>query len=140
MKKLILFFLLFITPYSFAEELHNYNDIRTSIINGKKIRIVMELSQCSNSNNLAHSTMNIGVFTPNAMQVTNDHIVTSFIHFTLNNPKFAGTPVYEYVTYTLYTDNNMKVTEQVLEPALHSPITDLYSFKCKLDAGVKIYL
>jgi hypothetical protein len=140
MKKLFLLASLLLTSTSFANELHHYNDVKAAVITGKTIHIAVDLSSCiASSKEMAQST-SIGVFTPNAIQVNNNHIATSLTHFTLNNPNFPGKPVYEFVRYTITEDNNVNLTDQVLDAVNYAPLSPKISFNCKIDTSAKIYV
>lgn len=138
MKYLALLASLLISTNSIAIELHNFNEIKAAIITGKTIHIVIDFSKCSASNKEITPSMGIGVFTPNTIAIT-DHIATSLTHFTLNNPSAPGKPVYEFVRYTVTDDNNVALTGQVLDAVNYTPISDKFSFNCRLEAGVKIF-
>lgn len=134
MKKLALLVSFLISTNSVAGELHNFNEVKTAIVSGKTIHIAIDFSKCSASNKGIAQSMSIGVFTPTAIVVT-DHIATSLTHFTLNN----GKPVYEFVRYTITDDNNVNVTNQVLDAVNYTPIADKSAFNCKLETGAKIF-
>ena len=138
MKKLALLASLLISTNSIAGELHNFNEVKTAIVTGKTIHIAINFSRCSASNKGMTQSMSIGVFTPNAIAIT-DHIATSLTHFTLDNPSFPGKPVYEFVRYTITGDNNVNLTDQVLDAVNYTPISDKVSFNCKLETGAKIF-
>ena len=122
----------------FAAESHNFNDIKAAVANGKNIRLVIDFEKCSTPNNLLAESRK-GVFTPNEMQITDDHIAASLMHFTLNHPNFLGKPIYEYSRYTITADN-LEFNVQPLDAITYAPLAEKFSVKCKLDAAVKVYL
>lgn len=140
MKKLILLASLLITTNSFADELHNFNEIKAAVIIGKTIHIAIDFSKCAAPNKANAQSMNVGIFTPSAIQVANDHIATSLTHFTLNNPGFPDKPIYEFVRYTITGDDNVNLTAHVLDAVNYISLSNRISFNCKIDSGAKIYV
>lgn len=138
MRKLFLLTSLLISTNSFSDELHNFNELKSAVMTGKTIRVAVDFLKCSSANK-GDEPVSIGVFTPNAIHVANDHVAASLTHFTLNDPSFPGKPVYEFVSYTIADDNNLNLTDQVLDAVNYTPLSDKFSFNCKIDSGVKIY-
>jgi hypothetical protein len=138
-KKLILLPFLFIATNSFAHKLHNFSEIKSAITRGETIHIVTDFAKCSSPKKEVFQSTHIGVFTPNEIQVIDTRIVTSFMHFTLNNPNFPDESIYEFVSYTMTDDNNLNLSYQVLDARHYFPLTEKASFNCKIDVGVKIY-
>lgn len=139
MKKRILLPFLFLATNSFADELHNFAEVKSAIMMGKSIHIVTDFTKCSSSKKEAFQSTLIGVFTPNEIQIVNTHIVTSFMHFTLNNPSFPNVSIYEFVRYNITNDNNLNLSYQALDARNYSPLAEKASFNCKIDDAVKIY-
>lgn len=137
MKKLTLLSLLILSTTSSAKELHNYAEIKSAAINGKNIHIMVDFSQCT-SEHPAKFT-NIGVFTPNAIQILNKYMATSLTHFTLNNPGFQDKPVYEFVRYTITDQNEVILTAQVLDAIDYHPLSGKMIFHCAIDSAAKFY-
>jgi hypothetical protein len=139
MKKLILLTSLLSATNCFANALHNFDEIKTAVITGKTIHIVIDFSKCSMPSKQMTRSVVIGAFTPNAIQIVNDHIATSLTHFTLTNPSFPEKPVYEYIKYTITDKNNVNVTHQVLDAANYTSLSNISSFNCKIESGAQIY-
>ena len=138
MKKMALLSSLILSTTSMAGELPNYNAIKTSVLSGKSIHIVIDFSKCSTSaKNIADST-SVGIFSPSSIAIT-DHIATSLTHFTLNDPSFPARPVYEFVRYVITDDNHVNLTTQVLDAVNYGPISDKISFNCPLETAAKVY-
>jgi hypothetical protein len=138
MKKLILFTSLLISTNVFADELHNFDQIKAAVLTGKTIHIAIDFSKCCPQNKVAEQ-MSIGIFTPNTLQVTNHTIATSLTHLTLNNPRFPDKPVYEFARYTITADNQVNLMVQVLDATNYTPLTNKFSLNCKIDTDAKIY-
>ena len=143
MKKLFLLSLLFLATAGFAEELHHFDEIKSTVLLGKSIHIIINFSQCTTSSPSKSATKdqyNIGVFTPNEIIVNSKgHIASSLTHFTLNNPRFPSKPVFEFVRYTITTDDNINVIAQVLDATDYTSLSRETSFDCKIDTAAKIY-
>jgi len=74
MKKSIIIALLITSTPIFAKKLQDYDQIKSAVLNGKAIHIVIDFSLCTSD----EKTMpkNTGVCTPNTMQLTRHHIAT----------------------------------------------------------------
>ena len=134
------FFLLFSTTVS-ADELPDFNQVKSAVLAGKSIRIAVHFPQCSGQANLAPiPVQNVGTFTPNEVAIDKSgNIAASLTHFTLNNPDFLDKPVYEFVTYKILDANTVKLTIQVLDATNYQPLTSKFYFDCELRKGAKIY-
>lgn len=139
MKKRSLLFLLLAATNSFADTLHNFSEVKSAIIRGKAIHIITELEKCASSQKETSQVTWVGAFTPNEIQIVDTHIATSFMHFTLNNPRFPDASIYEFVRYKFADDNTLNLSYQVLDAHNYSPLTEKKNFICKIDVGVKIY-
>lgn len=54
------------------------------------------------------------------------------MYFTLNDPYFPTKPVYEYIRYTMTSDNNLNLSYQALDATTYMPLTDKFLFDCKI--------
>ncbi len=138
MKKLLVAPFLFFATTSFSGELHNFAEVKSAVITGKQIHIATDFTKCTSSNKNGAYGM-VGIYAPTELQALDTRIVTSFMHFTLNNPGFLDKPVYQFVKYTISDDNNLTLSFQVLDARNYSPLSEKKSYVCKLDDGVKIY-
>lgn len=141
MKKVVLLSLLFFTTHTFADELSNFERVKAAVTTGKSIRIAIDFAKCvTNNKSFAQDKSNIAIFTPNEIVVDNhDRIVTSLMHFTLNNSNFPSKPVYQFVRYTLTADNNVNLAYQILDATNYARLADVVNVDCKINSGVKIY-
>ncbi len=141
MRKLLLLSLLLMVTNTFADELHNFDQVKSAVTTGKSIRIAIDFSKCSTEkNSLLQDINNMGVFTPNEIVIDKfGRISTSLMHFTLNDQIFPAKPVYQFLRYTMTSDNNVNLSFQVLDATNYSSLTDKVSFDCKLDAAAKVY-
>lgn len=140
MKKWVFLASLLMASNSFADELYNFHEIKTAIITGKTPHIVVDFAKCSTMSKNNLQSIMVGGFTPNAIHVSDDHIATSLTHFTLNNPSFPQKPVYEFVRYTIKSDNNVNIAIQILDPVSYKSLSDTLSVDCKLNTSVKVYI
>jgi hypothetical protein len=136
MKKIILCSLLLASTQSFADTLHNFNDVKSAVLTGKSIHIVVDFSKCGTLHN---QSMSAGIFTPNEIGVTDNHIATSLTHFTLNNPAYPNKPVNDFVRYTISDDTSVSVKSQALAATTYEPLESPSTVSCKIDEGVTIY-
>ena len=141
MKKLLVLPFLFVATHGFADELQHFDEIKSAVISGKSIRIAIDFSQCiTSSKSATQDKYNIGVFSPNEIIVNSKgQIASSFMHFTLNNAGFPSKPVFEFVRYTVTSDNNVNVAVQVLDATNYTPLANKISFDCTINSAAKIY-
>jgi len=141
-KKLFLLSSLFIVTNTFAAELHNFDQVKSVVTTGKSIRISIDFTKCTPEKNaVTQDTMNLGIFTPNEIIVdSNGRIDASLMHFTLNDPNFPDKPIYQFVRYTLTSDNNVNLATQLLDATNYASLKDKVSFDCKIDTGAHIYV
>lgn len=137
MKKSIIIALLISSTPIFAKKLQDYDQIKSAVLNGKTIHIVIDFSLCTS--NEKTTPKNKGVFRPNTMQVMDHHIATSFRHFTLDNPAYPDKPLYEFVRYTIADTNKVKVTYQMLDVMNLSPLSRKMLFDCEIEVAAKFY-
>ncbi|MHB1948286.1 MAG: VirK family protein [Gammaproteobacteria bacterium] len=142
MRKLVLLSLLAITTNTFADELQTFDQVKSAVTTGKSVRIAIDFSKCATDNkSFSQDKNNIGIFTPNEIIVDNNgRIVTSLMHFTLNNTNFPAKPVYQFVRYTLTSDNKVNLSYQVLDATNYAILTETVSVDCKVNMGAKIYV
>lgn len=142
MKKFLLLPLLLTATSVFANVLHNYDDIHAAVLDGKSIRIVTDFDKCTPHYRASKQRpgFGMGIFTPNEIIVGGDgSIAASFLHFTLNDPRAPSKPVYQFVRYTMTSDNNVNLSTKTLDAVTYAPITNSISFDCKIDSGAKVY-
>ena len=141
MKKLLCLTTLLFVSHCYAEQLHSYDQIKSAIAEGKNIRIYVDYSKCTTSSKQKSMPSYSGVYTPNSITINNDagYIATSMLHFTLNHPQFLSKPVYEFLRYTITSDNSVVLTETVLNPVDYSPLSNKFVLNCKIDEGTKIF-
>lgn len=130
-------FLVFSAP-SMADELNSFKSIQQAATHGKRIHIAVEFSKCTSSQPIEEAK-GTAVYTPNEIHVTDSSIAMAFSHFTLNDGKFPGRPVNEFISYKIESDNILKLHIKTLDAISYDVINDEYSFDCKLGQGAKIY-
>lgn len=142
MKKLLLLPLLLISTSVVANELHSYDDIHAAVLDGKSIRIALDFDKCTPHYRASKQqpSFGIGIFTPNEILIESDgSIAASLLHFTLNDPHAPSKAIYQYARYTITSDNNINLSTKALDAITYTPISDGFSFDCKIDSGAKIY-
>ena len=149
MKKLLLLSALFISTNSFAlQPLTTFNEIKTALITGQKLRIVFDIAQCTFPpstkpvDKQAAGLAGVGAYTPNEIffDGTANLIAASLPHFTLNDPRYLNRPVYDFDRYTITPDNNITVINRVLDATNYAILGNSFSFTCKLGVAAVIYI
>jgi hypothetical protein len=139
MKLFLCLFSLLFASSCFSEQLHDFNQIKTAVTDGKLIRILIDYTKCSSAKEVVVPN-NAAVFTPNAMAMTADNRIGSYIlYFTMKDPRYPNKPVYQYGRYLIASDNSVKVIFSVLNAADYSTLVGDDSLDCKIDEGAKIF-
>ena len=142
MKRLLCLTTLLFASHCYADQLHNYEQIKSAIAEGKNIRIFVDYSKCTSSSKQKGMPNYSGAYTPNEITINNDagYIAASILHFTMNHPQFPSKSVYEFLRYTISSDNSILLTETVVNPVDYSPLSAKFSLNCKIDDGTKIFV
>jgi VirK protein len=140
MNKIVYFSTLLLSSTIFAHQLHNYEQIKVAVSEGKLIRIYTDYTKC----NMLSNTIMVGnhdaVYTPNAIAITNEgHITSYLLYFTMNDPHYPTKAVYQYVKYSIASDNYLHLTFNVLNAADYTPLGMNSSMDCKIDTAVKVF-
>lgn len=128
-----IFLLLIFTPSVFATILLSYGDVVNAIQMGKKINVVLQLSQCTPKLPLSSS------YAPNSVMITDDHLAFSDSHFTLKNPDFLNQPVIEYVHYQLAKNSDFTLDTTILDAGSYAPKAQYPKVTCQINQGVKFF-
>jgi len=123
----------------FAAELSNYNAIADAIKNdGTGIRIVMNWKECQSEYPISIDA--IGNYMPDAiMAIEGKYVTFSSLHFTMNEPRHKGIPLYESTKYTLTPDNKLTMTSIDLHAKTFEAMGSSITTVCNLGEGVKFY-
>jgi|SRR5579885_421958 hypothetical protein len=142
MNKLLFATALLFASTSFADQLHNYDQVKSAVVAGKSIRIFIDFSKCATSSKNAHMPSYLGLYSPNEIAINDDagYIAASLLHFTLNNPAFPSKPVYEFTRYTISNDNTVVMSDTPLNAGDFKPLNEKLTFTCKLDESARIYV
>lgn len=141
MKNLILFITLLFTSTCYAEQLHNYDQIKSAVDEGKLIRIFVNYTKCTPAS-LAQKMVgnHDAVYTPNAIAITNEGDIVSYIlYFTMNDGRYPSKAIYQYGKYSISNNNTLVLTFTSLNAIDYSPLGNSESLTCKIDDGVKIF-
>ena len=108
---------------------------------GNTLHIAIDFSQCRLLKGIATAAVynSIGIYTPQAIQITQHAIVTSFTHFTLYSPNLPDRPTFEYIKYRIDPRDILTVTSQPLDATNYSRIGEQTTFSCPLSTAAKIY-
>ena len=120
----------------FAAPIHSYQELTSAMRSGNRFVILLDLQQCTEK-----SGMPMGYLTPTAMmlipakETTLERVVTSFLHFT----DHLGDPTYEYVKFTLNSDNTVMIQTTFYDPQNFKPIGTAHTINCSMGKGIEIY-
>lgn len=140
MKNFICLTALFLASTSFAEELHNFEQIKSAVFEGKLIRILVDYDKCAASSTQKKVGNNYAVFTPNAMAIDNDgNIGTYVLYFTLKDPRYPSKAVYQHGNYVISKDNSITITFTTLNAADYTQLGTADIINCKIDDSAKVF-
>lgn len=141
MKKLLCFTTLFLASTGFANQLHNFDQIKSAVTDGKLIRIYVDYTKCSSSSKQLTVPNNAAIYTPNAMAIGNDGSIGAYVlYFTMKDPRYPAKAVYQYGRYVISSDNSLALTFTVLNAADYSSLEGNTSINCKIDDGAKVFI
>ena len=139
MKKLLWLSAL-LSTISVAEPLHNYEQIKAAVMEGKYIRLVVNYPKCSAPEGKFKVPNNYAIETPNALAITTEGSIGTYIlYFTMYDPQFPLKPVYQYVRYKINKDNTLQMLFADLNAADYAPLGVESSITCKIDDGVTVF-
>lgn len=135
MKKMLLSLALLAPICAQADSLKTFTDVAYATAKGKKLTFVINVAKCTMEN----PPQIIASLRPNEVMVINNNRVTaSERHFTINNPAFPGTAVYEYIKINITADNNVSLGLTTLNATDYSQLRTM-KVDCQLNEGLKVY-
>jgi hypothetical protein len=141
LKKFICFTTLFLGSTSFADQLHNYEQIKSAVSEGKLIRILVDYEKCTAISAQKMVGNHYAVFTPNAIAISNDgHIGTYILYFTLKDPHYPSKAVYQHGSYIISKDNSLAITFTTLNAADYTQLGTSVNINCKIDDSAKVFV
>lgn len=122
------------------DAMFNYKDVVTAVANGHDIRIGLILKDCTmNGKKIEKPIFKVGLYSPNEVILSNDdNVVASLRHFTKNDARAPGKPVWQYAVYTITPDDNVKLSVEVLDAETNATVVNKETYDCKL--GVASYV
>lgn len=140
MKKLVYLLALLATTLANSETLHNYEQVKAAVFEGKYLRLVINYQKCTQTKGQMKVGNNYAVFSPNALAVTTEGSFASYLlYFTLFDPNYLSKPVYQYFRYFINKDNTLQINMSDLSAVDYSPLGFEGSMSCKLDDAVTIF-
>jgi hypothetical protein len=141
MKKFICFMALFLASNSFAIQLHNVEQMKAAVMEGKPIRMVVDYSRCADLTASKLVANNHAIYTPDVVKITRDgNLETAILYFTLNDPHHPAKAVYQYLRYAFSGENTLLLTFTTLNAADYALLDGSGSMQCKLDESVNVYV
>lgn len=138
--KQYLFLSMLLTTTAFAEQLHNYDQIKSTIEKGREIRLYIDYTKCVLPSKNLTLPNNSATYTPNAMAInTAGEIGSYLLYFTMNDPHYLNKPVYQFFKFVISPNNILTMTSSVLNAADYSFLQDEGTVKCNIDNGVNIF-
>ena len=138
MKKVFLFSLaIMIAAFLnvFGYSINSYNGLKHAIWDGQQIVILLDIQKITKT-----SGSHLGYFIPSSMMIVPGtgsiprHVVTSQLHFTDR----SGVPTYEYVKYTFYENNSVKVEITFYDAKTFTPLESPHTLHCSFGQGIKV--
>jgi hypothetical protein len=120
----------------FAYSINSYNGLRHAILDGQQLVILLDFQKITKQ----QSGWHLGYFIPNSMMIVPGtgsiprHVVTSQLHFTDR----SGVPTYEYVKYTFYDNDSVKVEITFYDAKTFTPLESPHALHCSFGQGIKV--
>lgn len=137
MKKTLGAFVLFtlsLSTYA-SDHLSTFQDIKTSLMKGDSVNLVVDLNQCTSTEDVTkHGTMVGGLKVNSFLIRPNNTISFSDTHFTVNSNQ---QPIMQFIRYTLNADNSVIFNMKTLELPSYNILGKEVSYKCTLNNGIK---
>jgi hypothetical protein len=119
---------------SYADELKNFDAIKSEVLTGKAISLTLDFSQCTPKNHF------YAYYSPKTILVTKDFIAFSDYHFTLNNPQFPNQATVENISYKLRHDGTLSFKSVILDPiTFKEKGKQPQPMSCKIGEGAYFY-
>lgn len=142
MKKNILTLLVLLPLIGFAHasdirhhrQIVNYNQLIKAIEKGKTIGVSIDFSECVPQMHMQ------GFYAPKSVIISREDVLFSDKHFTLNSPGYKGSPVIEYVHYTINPQNQLILNTTVVALPSYKKLTEYPPVTCQLGKAAHIYL
>lgn len=135
MKKIFTILFLLLSTHSYADELRTFNDIYTSLINGKNIKLVIYAYACSPT----PITRDMIIYTtPQAVILHQNYLQFSNSPMTTNNPDKPDQPVLENVTYKI-NDKDQVLIELKIISLPDYQILKKQSSVCALNTAASVF-
>lgn len=144
MKKIFSTILLCLLGNAYAGEISSYNQITEAVNQGKPVRIVVKFENCEffdKAGNALEHMPNIGnsYFAPQEILIDGEGAIrASMMHFTLNDPMVPNQPVYQFLRYTITSDEVVHLVSNSLNAKTYTPMSELY-INCKLKTDANVF-
>ncbi|MCH9756337.1 MAG: hypothetical protein K0U37_03990 [Gammaproteobacteria bacterium] len=135
MKNILFGLLLMSCSEVYAEQLMHFDDIRTSILNGNNIRLVIDFSACSpRIDDLVIYT------TPHDIALRKDHLEFADVPYITDVSNETSAAVdFESVTYKLTNTNELQFQFKSIALTGQNVSVNESSAVCPLDTAVKVF-
>ncbi len=120
----------------FAAPIHSYQELTSAMREGNRFVFLLDLQECT-----GNPSMPIGYLIPTTMmllpatQTASERVATSFLQFT----DHSGNPTYEYVKFTLNSDDSVVVRTTFYDPKSFQPIGPVHTVNCSMGKGLEIF-
>ncbi|CDZ77480.1 VirK protein [Legionella massiliensis] len=135
MLKKIIFPVLALFPLAIqAAELKTFPEVAQAVSAGKDLVFVVSLQDCDAS--LGNIRVSVK---PNALMLIADKRVTaSDRHFTLDEPGYSGTAVYDYAKFNINADGSAELHMTIMDAKDYHPFSSR-KINCELAKGMKVF-
>jgi hypothetical protein len=126
------------TCYAHANELKNFDELKSAIQTGHSIRFVIFLNECQSDSD-DHGKILTALSSPTSFMIVNNQISTSVLRFTRNEPSYKERSIFEFFTYKFNDDNSMLLHVQTLDAPSYSPLGTARERNCVIGSSVKLF-
>lgn len=136
MKKISLMLSLLLPLCAQADNLKTFSEVEKAISKGKKLAFVLNLAKCDME---LPAPVTVTLRPDSVMLMGNNKITTSHRHFTINNPSYPNTAVYDYTKISINAENEVAVAFTTLNAEDYDPLGKTITTICQLNDGVVVY-
>jgi hypothetical protein len=116
-------------------ENQSYADLEKAVLDGKDIRMTLDLSNCAVQGSDKSGPSIRGSARLDAFMVLEDHIAFSMTHFTVRND---NSPVTEFLSFKAVPSGKVEIRSRALNAANFSVLHDT-AFDCELGKGIVLH-
>lgn len=137
-RDIILISFLILSTVSSASRLEDFNSISAALVQGQKIRSVVNTTFCDWKG--PDKLELVENFSPSTINMVENQYITFSKHFlTMSHPSHTGVIVLSSIRYYLHPSGTLKIFNTPFDPATYGRLGGEVKITCQLNEGVDFY-